>query len=620
MEHIDESSPLYFYRNKQNECTVGIAEISRRIYGVGTARIALALFFIAWLIWSWDWFPVTIVWIIAAISVVAFLCLVKVHSRLFAKKAYLEAVLEICRKEFRLSRHDFTGCDTGEDFFDAAHDYTADLDIFGNKSLFSYVDRTSTAVGRQRLVDWLRRPLAGVDAIHSRQEAVRELAGLTELRLHFCAEGMVSGERVDDAATAGSNLSGKIFSRSRWAIFTINALPYVYVVLALATLAWPVAGPIIGLLFCLCFLFSLFIAQRVTLTQQRLEKGLHSIGKYERLIAALESERFESVALQELVSAMQPVGGEKASVCLRRLRRYIDNLNQRNNAIAFLFLNGFLLWDCRQLLSLDRWVLRHAEEVLRWLDAIARFDALSSLAAFSYNHPDYVFPSVVDTDKPVYRARGLGHPLIDSARCVRNDVDMPCRPSFLIITGANMAGKSTYLRTIGVNFVLASVGAPVCADEMTFTPCTLFTGLHTTDSLAGNESYFFAELKRLQQVVVRQRAGEKCFVILDEILKGTNSVDKQKGSIALVRQLIALGAAGVAATHDLVLGSLADEYPGTVAAVCFESEIIDDELHFDYRLREGVARHMNACFLMEQMDIIPRSEEKNIEVPIDPAE
>ena len=196
---------------------------------------------------------------------------------------------------------------------------------------------------------------------------------------------------------------------------------------------------------------------------------------------------------------------------------------------------------------------------------------------------------------------------------------MPCRPSFLIITGANMAGKSTYLRTIGVNFILASVGAPVCADEMTFTPCTLFTGLHTTDSLAGNESYFFAELKRLQQVVVRQRAGEKCLVILDEILKGTNSVDKQKGSLALVRQLVALGAAGVVATHDLVLGSLADEYPGTVTAVCFESEIIDDELHFDYRLREGIARHMNACFLMEQMDIIPRNGEKNIESTTDPA-
>ena len=146
---------------------------------------------------------------------------------------------------------------------------------------------------------------------------------------------------------------------------------------------------------------------------------------------------------------------------------------------------------------------------------------------------------------------------------------------------------------------------------MTFTPCTLFTGLHTTDSLAGNESYFFAELKRLRQVVLRQRAGERCLVILDEILKGTNSVDKQTGSLSLVRQLVSLGTVGVAATHDLVLGSLADEYPGVVRAVCFESEIVDDALHFDYRLRPGVARHMNACFLMEQMDIIPRDGKKD---------
>ena len=611
MEHIDESSPLYFYRNKQNECTAGIAEISRRIYGVSIARVVLALFFIAWLIWSWDWCTATVVWIIVAVTVVAFLYLIKVHGRLFAKKAYLEAVLDICRKEVRLSRHDFTGCDTGEDFFDAAHDYTADLDIFGNKSLFSYIDRTSTAVGRQQLADWLRRPLAGVDAIHSRQEAVRELAGLTELRLHFCAEGMVSGERVDDAATAGSNLSGKIFSRSRWAVFAVNTLPYVYVALALGTLAWPVAGPIIGLLFCLCFLFSLFIAQRVTLTQQRLEKGLHSIGKYERLIAALESEHFESVALQELVYAMQPVDEEKASVCLHRLRRYIDNLNQRNNAIAFLFLNGFLLWDCRQLLSLDRWVLRHAKEVLRWLDAVARFDALSSLASFSYNHPDYAFPSVVDSDKPVYRARRMGHPLIDPAQCVRNDVEMPCRPSFLIITGANMAGKSTFLRTIGINYLLGCMGAPVCADSMTFTPLPLFTGLRASDSLADNESYFFAELKRLQQIVLRLRRGEKLFIILDEILRGTNSVDKQTGSLALIRQLVGAGATGIIATHDLALGKLADSLPGKVSNYRFEAAIQGDELTFSYRLQPGIAENMNACFLMKKMGIIPSDYSEN---------
>ena len=604
MEHIDESSPLYFYRNKQNECTAGIAEISRRIYGVSIARVVLALFFIAWLIWSWDWCTATVVWIIVAVTVVAFLYLIKVHGRLFAKKAYLEAVLDICRKEVRLSRHDFTGCDTGEDFFDAAHDYTADLDIFGNKSLFSYIDRTSTAVGRQRLADWLRRPLAGVDAIHSRQEAVRELAGLTELRLHFCAEGMVSGERVDDAATAGSNLSGKIFSRSRWAVFAVNTLPYVYVALALGTLAWPVAGPIIGLLFCLCFLFSLFIAQRVTLTQQRLEKGLHSIGKYERLIAALESEHFESVALQELVYAMQPVGEEKASVCLHRLHRYIDNLNQRNNAIAFLFLNGFLLWDCRQLLSLDRWVLRHAKEVLRWLDAVARFDALSSLASFSYNHPDYAFPSVVDSDKPVYWARRMGHPLIDPAQCVRNDVEMPCRPSFLIITGANMAGKSTFLRTIGINLILAQSGNVVCSRYFAFQPMTLFTSMRTTDSLSKDTSYFHAELLRLQQLVNIAQQEDKVFIILDEMLKGTNSVDKLNGSLAFLKRILSYPISGLVATHDLALGELADDFPEHFFNVCFEIVHSGSQITYDYKLHPGISSNMNASILLKQMGLI----------------
>ena len=269
------------------------------------------------------------------------------------------------------------------------------------------------------------------------------------------------------------------------------------------------------------------------------------------------------------------------------------------------------MWDFRQLAALDAWVRRHGGAVTRWFDALAEFDALSSLAAFAYNHPGYVYPEAVDSECPVYVAEALGHPLIDPARCVCNPVQLPARPSFLIVTGANMAGKSTYLRAIGVNFVLASLGVPVCAASMTFTPCTLFTGLHTTDSLAGNESYFFAELKRLRQVVLRQRAGERCLVILDEILKGTNSVDKQTGSLSLVRQLVSLGTVGVAATHDLVLGSLADEYPGVVRAVCFESEIVDDALHFDYRLRPGVARHMNACFLMEQMDIIPRGGKKD---------
>lgn len=611
MEHPADLLPLDFYNRKLQEYAVALAGLSRRIRRVSFARVALALLFIAWLAWGRGWCPGPVVWLVAIALVAAFLALVKVHGRLFARKAYVEAAMEICRRESRLSRYDFSGCDGGVEFFDAAHDFTADLDIFGEKSLFAYIDRTATEAGRHRLADRLRRPLSDVASIIRRQEAVRELAALPDLRLHFAATGKVSGGKRGDVSMAGDALSTAVFPRRKGVVPAMKILPFVYLALALSSGVWPVAASLIGLLFALCLVAALVAAKRVSQAQVRLESGLRALAKYAPLIETLESASFSAPELRAVTDAFSAAPGEKASAALRHLHRLMDDLNQRNNALVFLLLNGFLLWDFRQLAALDAWVRRHGGAVTRWFDALAEFDALSSLAAFAYNHPGYVYPEAVDSECPVYVAEALGHPLIDPARCVCNPVQLPARPSFLIVTGANMAGKSTYLRAIGVNFVLASLGVPVCAASMTFTPCTLFTGLHTIDSLAGNESYFFAELKRLRQVVLRQRAGERCLVILDEILKGTNSVDKQTGSLSLVRQLVSLGTVGVAATHDLVLGSLADEYPGVVRAVCFESEIVDDTLHFDYRLRPGVARHMNACFLMEQMDIIPRDGEKD---------
>ena len=616
MEQPADLSPLDFYNRKQQEYTVALAGLSRRIRRVSFARVALALLFIAWLVWGRDWCPAPVVWSVAIALVAAFLALVKVHGRLFARRSYVEAAMEICRQEFRLSQYDFSGCDGGVEFFDATHDFTADLDIFGEKSLFAYINRTATEADRRRLADWLRRPLSDVASIARRQEAVRELAALPDLRLHFAATGRVSGEKRGDAETVGTALSAPVFPRSKGLFWAIRILPFVYLALALSTGVWPVAASLIGLLFAVCLVAALAAVKRVSQAQERLESGLRALAKYAPLIETLESASFSAPELRAVTDAFSTSSGEKASVVLRRLRPLMDNLNQRNNALVFLLLNGFLLWDFRQLAALDGWLRRYGREVAGWFDALAGFDALASLGAFAYNHPGYVYPEAVGSDRPVYEAEALGHPLIDPARCVCNPVQLPARPSFLIVTGANMAGKSTYLRAVGVNFVLAMLGAPVCAASMTFTPCTLFTGLHTTDSLAGNESYFFAELKRLRQVVLRQRAGEKCMVILDEILKGTNSVDKQTGSLALVRQLVSLGTVGAAATHDLVLGSLAEEFPGVVRAVCFESEIVDDALHFDYRLRPGVARHMNACFLMEQMDIIPRDGQKGRDASI----
>ena len=336
-----------------------------------------------------------------------------------------------------------------------------------------------------------------------------------------------------------------------------------------------------------------------------MNEGLQSLNSYTKLIESLEKTQFKSQLLQELKQKIN-IDGTPVSERIKRLTKLLGNLDQRYNAIGFAILNGFLLWDFRQLTAIGKWLDENAGQLDQWLSALAEFDAISSLATFHYNHPNYTFPELIEDDHPVLSAVNMGHPLIPPTRCILNDIDMPLRPSFLVITGANMAGKSTYLRTIGINHVLACIGAPVCAEKMRITPCTLFTSLRTTDSLKDQESYFFAELKRLKVVIDRLKTREKIFIILDEILKGTNSVDKQKGSLALVEQLIELNASGVIATHDLLLGELANSYPDIIRNFRFEADITNDELSFSYRLQPGIAQNMNAYFLMRKMGIIKK--------------
>lgn len=245
---------------------------------------------------------------------------------------------------------------------------------------------------------------------------------------------------------------------------------------------------------------------------------------------------------------------------------------------------------------------KHGRDIETWFAVLAEMDALISLGTFACNRPDYIYPEI--SDIPCFRGKELGHPLIPREKCVTNDIDISRKPFFMIVTGANMAGKSTYLRTVGVNHVLASVGLPVCADELTFYPGRLLTNLRTSDSLVNSESYFMAELKRLRMIIDRLESGEEgLLIILDEILKGTNSEDKQRGSLALMKRLTGLGGNGIIATHDLALGSLENEFPREIKNWHFDAVICEDVLTFDYKLREGIARNMNASFLMRKMGI-----------------
>ena len=288
---------------------------------------------------------------------------------------------------------------------------------------------------------------------------------------------------------------------------------------------------------------------------------------------------------------------------LKELSGIIRAFDSRLNIFVGFIFNGLFLWDLHCLRKLDGWKAAYGKKIPAWLDMLGQVDAFISLGNYAYNNPEFVYPLPSDDMTP-FKARQLGHPLIDNSKRVCNDFVLPSKGMICIITGANMAGKSTFLRTVAVNMILAMVGAPVCAVEMKFLPTRLFTSMRTTDSLTSNESYFYAELKRLRQLQQMVLTGENILFILDEILKGTNSEDKSLGSRLFLNKIISLGGTGLIAIHDTTLGRLEEEYPEVIINKCIEVEIDGEIIHFDYKLRDGIASKKNAVLLMKQMGII----------------
>jgi DNA mismatch repair ATPase MutS len=287
---------------------------------------------------------------------------------------------------------------------------------------------------------------------------------------------------------------------------------------------------------------------------------------------------------------------------LKKLQGLTSALDNRLNILVSIVANAYLLWDLQIVYRVELWRRQNSAHLPLWLETIYQFDAISGFSAFSYNNPDYCIPEI-KSDGYFLQMKGAGHPLINKSLMVTNDLEMGKNQKLLVITGANMAGKSTFLRTIGVNLVLAMAGSVVCAREFITCPIGLHTSIRTTDSVQKNESYFYAELLRLKAIIDRLAMGEKLFIIIDEMLRGTNSKDKHLGSQALIEQLIRLGGTGLLATHDIALGELADKYPSDITNYRFEVEIKNDELFFDYKLKTGISQNLNASFLMKKMGI-----------------
>lgn len=543
----------------------------------------------------------TVWWIPFVICTILFIVLVAYNEKLKARQKLNFAYIESVEAELSASGGNYRCFDGSPDFSDPAHPFATDLDIFGEHSVFQLVNRCTTHAGKRMLARWLLKPLLEKDEILNRQEAVDELSRLAEWRLRFRALGLVADEQKQDIENLLSWLHTKPEFDKPVFRLAIALIPLLSITSVVTLAAGLISIQVFMIFLLLPLIVTGFYTRLISARHAMLSRKVELLEKYAARFSMVENADLKSAFFTGIASKLKTTGN-KASEQISRLGRITASLDTRLNILAGLALNFLLLWDIRQMIRLEKWQQSHSTDFPVWFGVLADAEALSGLASFAFVNPDFIFPEI-NGEKLAIQATGAGHPLIPSSLRVNNVISVAGEGSFNIITGANMAGKSTYLRTIGVNLVLALAGAPVCAESFSCYPAGLFTSLRTTDSLSASQSYFYAELLRLKEIIDRLNRGEALYVYLDEILKGTNSADKQSGSKALLTQLIGLNASGCIATHDLELGTLAQAFPGHVVNYSFEAEIAGDELHFDYKLKPGIARNMNATFLMKKMGI-----------------
>lgn len=578
-----------------------LQQVKKQSFRISMLRLAL---FIAGIAGVYFFFNQTTLLIAGiCLTFLPFFILVKVHNRLFIRKEWLETQARIIQEELQALSGDYSSFEDGKEYVNPEHPYSFDLDIFGRRSLFQSINRTCTFFGKVRLAEWLQNHLHEKTSIEKRQEIVREISEHTLFREQFRVAGLVHhGQSSDAEKIQAWSQSPAQYLHAGWVKAFIWGVPVINSLLLITSLAGWTSFSWLGLSFGIFLVLSFGIIKRATYIQETYGKQLKSLNGYARLIALAKAEDWKSAGMQELMERFN-LNGQSPVQALQQLSKELDRLDLRNNQFLYVLLEGSIFFQLQEIVRIERWKARYGQHINEWLETVGELDALCSLGTFAYNHPQYTYPEL--TEKPFcFLATQMGHPLMPVSQCVKNDATIPSRPFFLIITGANMAGKSTYLRTIGVNYLLACIGAPVCCERLKLHPNQLITSLRTSDSLSDNESYFFAELKRLKRIIDLLNQGKQLFIILDEILKGTNSMDKQKGSFDLIRQFMQLKANGIIATHDLLLGSLIKQFPEEIRNYCFEADTKENELTFSYKLREGVAQNMNACFLMKKMGII----------------
>ena len=583
------------YADRQAESTKSFEGVSKSLNQIAMARLAIALIFlfIAYLAFSNSVF-------IYPLPVLAgvFFFLVKRYNKLFKRSQVLNNLITLNSLEGKALDFDYSNFGNGDQHIDPHHYYSHDLDLFGNGSLFQYLNRCGTEIGEEKLASLLLAPQASVQHIHERQEAVKELHDKIQFRQEFWANAKVQQDSALELkkSFAWLNEENLFEGKSGYKILMLAGPILVLSILAI-TIFNSVWMPLLIGAMSVQWIIATFHSKSITRIHNLLGKNRQVLEKYAVLLKLIAEQNFNSTLWQGLKKE-----AVEASIKVGEYSRLVNALESRLNFFATVFGNALFLNDLYSVRRLERWRDVNGKHLPRWLEALAEADALCAIGTFHFNNPAYAFPAIQDSLQ--IQSEALGHPLIAFTKRVDNDFVQGNPETILIVTGANMAGKSTFLRAVGVNIVLALAGAPVCAKTFSCPLIGLRTGMRTSDSLLENQSYFYAELNRLKRIMDELREGKPLLILLDEILKGTNSTDKQSGSIAIVEQLVNLNALILLATHDVALGDLQRQFPTNVSNACFESEVDGDRLIFDYKLKAGVAQKANATFLMKQMGIV----------------
>ncbi|MCT4544049.1 MAG: DNA mismatch repair protein MutS [Vallitalea sp.] len=596
-------NPRRNYKKNKDNYKKQLDDINKKINTFSNIRLIVMIIGIAIILWSYSKQTYLTTLFSLVITLVLFISLIIIHQKFINLKPKIQALYKINENGIKRLKGEWNEFDiTGDEFIDEKHNYSWDLDVFGRNSLFQWINQTNTPMGKKKLRDSLIRPIKNINNIENRQKAIKELSSNLEWVQEFIASGMIKNKTNNDEKDLikwSKNVIPYFLNGG------LNILVKILPVISIVTLIMPFFIDSFSFIYGIIFISIQIIIAFINFAKmndrlESIDSYRKQIKIYEQMINVIEKQEFQSELLKTLQKEMYYNKEELASVQIKKLDKIIDMITLRHMQVYILF-NLLTLWDYQCTISLESWKNKYGKNLERWLDSLGEMEALVSLSTIAYENPDWVMPAIVKDYK--ISACEIGHPLINAQDRVCNNFNFGGRYTSLLITGSNMSGKSTFLRTIGINLVLAYAGAPVCAKEFYCPIMDIYTSMRIKDDIDNKISSFYAELLRIKKIIEATNEGKKVFYLLDEIFRGTNSRDRHIGAKTLIKKLYKDNTLGLVSTHDLELADIASETNSRLKNYHFQEYYKNNKIYFDYKLHSGVSNTFNAVYLMKEIGI-----------------